>query len=97
MSATLSPLDAELDAVANAILTGADLRADAQTEKHAEWAESLRTQCSGLDFPALRNLLETEVGRVFEHVLADCGVFPYTPAGDAAWARYIESLTAFLK
>ena len=90
-------LDAELDAVANAILTGADLRADVQTEKHAEWAESLRTQCSGLDFPALRNLLETEVGRVFEHVLADCGVFPYTPAGDAAWARYIESLTAFLK
>ena len=87
-------LDAELDAVANAILTGADLRADAATEKHADWAESLRPQCAGLDFPALRKLLEQEVGRVFEHVLEDCGVFPWTPAGDAAFGRYLDSLTA---
>ena len=87
-------LDAELDAVANALLTGADLRADALTEKHADWAEALRPRCDGLDFPALRRLLENEVGRVFEHVLADCGMFPYTPAGDAAFGRYLASLTA---
>ena len=72
-------------------------QADARTEKHADWAEALRPQCDGLDFPALRRLLENEVGRVFEHVLADCGVFPYTPAGDAAFRRYTEHLTAFLK
>ena len=90
-------LDAELDAVANGILTGADLRADAMTEKHADWAETLRAQCAGLDFAATRRVLEQEVGRVFEHVLSDCGVFPYTPAGDAAFARYVDDLTAYLR
>ena len=90
-------LDAELDAVADGILTGADLRADERTEKHSDWAESLRGACEGMELPALRWKLETEVGRVFEHVLADCGVFPYTPAGDAAFRRYTEHLTAFLK
>ncbi len=90
-------LDAELDAVAAGMLRGADLRADALTEKHARWAKSLRLECEGLDFPALRAFLENEVGRVFQHVLEDCGVFPYTPEGDAAWARYTESLTAFLR
>jgi len=86
-------LDAELDAVADGILSGADLRADERTEKHADWAESLRPACAGLDFPSLRQKLEQEVGAVFEQVLCDCGVFPYTSAGDAAFERYAESLT----
>ncbi len=90
-------LDAELDAVANGLLSGADLRADAMTEKHADWADELRPRCAGLDFPALRGFLEQEVGRVFEHVLEDCGVFPRTPAGDAAFRRYLDSMTAFLR
>ena len=90
-------LDAELDAVANGILSGADLRADGQTEKHADWADALRDRCAGLDFPALRRLLENEVGRVFEHVLADCGVFPWTPEGETAFRRYVEDLTASLR
>ena len=89
-------LDAELDAVAEALRTGADLRADAATEKHADWAEALRPQCVGMDLPALRRFLEAEVGRVFEQVLCDCGVFPYTAAGDAAFRRYLGSLTSFL-
>ena len=75
----------------------AEIRMAFPKEKHARWAKSLRLQCEGLDFPALRTFLENEVGRVFEHVLEDCGVFPYTPEGDAAWARYVEDLTAFLK
>ena len=88
-------LDAELDAVANGLLTGADLRADERTEKHAGWVKPMRQACEGMDFPALRRCLETEVGRVFEHVLEDCGVFPWTDEGDAAFARYLDSLTAF--
>ena len=89
-------LDAELDAVADGLLAGADLRADERTAKHADWADGLRAQCAHLDRPALRRFLENEVGRVFEHVLADCGVFPYTPEGDAAFARYLADLRAAL-
>ena len=90
-------LDAELDAVAQGLLTGADLRAEALTAQHADWADGLREACAGLDAPALRRFLENEVGRVFEHVLEDCGVFPRTAAGEAAFARYLEDLRAFLK
>ena len=90
-------LDAELDAVAEAMLSGTDLRADALTEKHADWAEGLRPACAGLDFSALRQKLEQAVGTVFEQVLCDCGVFPWTPAGEAAFDRYAESLRAFLR
>ena len=78
------------------MLRGADLRADPLTEKHARWAKRLRLKCEGLEPPALRAFLENEVGRVFQHVLEDCGVFPYTPEGDAAWKRYVESLKKFL-
>ena len=90
-------LDAELDAVADGLLAGADLRADERTAKHADWADGLRAQCAHLDRPALRRFLENEVGRVFEHVLEDCGVFPYTPEGDAAFARYLADLRTFLR
>ena len=35
-------------------------------------------------------------GRVFEHVLANCGVFAWTPEGDAAFRRYVRDLQAAL-
>ncbi len=85
-------LDKELDALARAIAGGADLREDAALAKHADWAEGFRDECAGLPLPALRKTLEQEVGRVFEQVLCDCGVFPYTDAGDAAFGRYLEDL-----
>ena len=90
-------LDAELDAVAQGLASGADLRAGALTEKHADWADALHPKCEGLALPALRRFLEAEVGRVFEHVLEDCGVFPWTTAGDAAFRRYLDDLTAYLR
>ena len=85
-------LDAELDALAGVMLAGADLHADERIAKHADWAEGFRGECAGMDLPALRRKLELEVGRVFEQVLCDCGVFPCTDAGDAAFGRYLEDL-----
>ena len=90
-------LDGELDALANAILAGGDLRADERTAKHADWALSFLPECAGLDRDALRLKLEQEVGRVFEQVLEDCAVFPRTDAGERAFGRYLESLTSALR
>ena len=90
-------LDGELDALATAILSGSDLRADERTAKHADWALSFLPDCAGLGREALRAKLETEVGRVFEQVLEDCAVFPRTEDGDAAFGRYLESLTRALQ
>ncbi len=90
-------LDVELEAVAETILSGGDLYAGERTAKHADWAVSFLPDCAGLDREALRLKLELEVGRVFEQVLEDCAVFPRTEAGDAAWERYIGSLTVALQ
>ncbi len=92
-----SRLDGELDAVAEAILTHGDLRADERTTKHAAWAEAFLPECAALDSAALRLKLEQEVGRVFEQVLEDCAVFPRTAEGEAAWERYMDSLTEALR
>ena len=90
-------LDAELDVIARAILTGTDLRADPATEKHASWVDSFREECADRAFPDIRARLEQEVGRVFEQVLCDCGVFPYTGAGGAAFGQYLTDLQANVK
>ena len=85
-------LHSELDAVAEAIRTGTSLEKDERTAKHAQWAQSFLPECAGLDSDALRQKLELEVGRVFEHVLEDCAVFPRTESGRAAFARYLQDM-----
>ncbi len=85
-------LDGELDALASAMVDGADLRSDEAIARHADWAETFRDECVGMDLTSLRRKLEREVGRVFEQVLCDCGVFPYTEAGGAAFGRYLADL-----
>ncbi len=85
-------LNTELDVLAEAILSGADLDSSEHTAKHAEWARGFLPECEGLDRDALRLKLELEVGRVFEHVLEDCAVFPHTESGNAAFDRYLSSL-----
>ena len=89
-------LDAELDALAEAFSAGTDLRADEALAKHADWAGTFRGECAGLPLPDIRARLEQEVGKVFEQVLCDCGVFPYTQAGEATFGRYLEDLQTHL-
>ncbi len=84
-------LRVELDALSDAILSGADIRADERIAKHADWAEAL---CAKYSFtPAsIHTILESEVGAVFEQVLEDAGVFKRDGAGRAALLRFVESV-----
>ena len=65
-----SRLKTELDALEQALLAGADLRADKRTAAHADWAEELMARRQ----PAAEELgevLRQEVGAVFIRVLED--------------------------
>ena len=84
-----SRLKAELDAVANAIVAGRDLRDDALTAPHAEWAQGFAARCNAEN---ARDVIKRETGLVFEQVLHDAGVFKRTPEGKAAFARFVEEL-----
>ncbi len=64
----------ELAAVADALVTGADLRADERTEKHADWAEGFRDKYSITRENALE-IVQKETGLVFAQVLEHAGVY----------------------
>ena len=88
-----SRLLGELDALKESMLSGADLRADARTAAHADWAEAILRRRS---FTAENAgaVLQEEVGAVFQRVLEDAGVFKRDDAGRAAFRRFLAAAGA---
>ena len=87
-----SRLAAELDAVRAAMLSGADLTANPLTASHADWAVSILKQHPEFSAENAWDILHAEVGKVFEQVLLDAGVFRRSEKGKAAFVRFMESL-----
>ena len=83
-----SRLKTELAALKDAMLAGADLRADPMLAVHADWAEKILRR---RDFTAenAEEVLRQEVGAVFLRVLEDAGVYKRDAAGQAAFLRFI--------
>ena len=88
-----SRLLTELDALKAAMLSGADLRAAGETAAHADWAEEILARRSFTPENA-EEVLQEEIGAVFERVLEDAGVFKRDDAGRAAFRRFLESVNA---
>ncbi len=86
-------LKTELEVLAAKMLDGSDLKADEQTEKHADWAEEILKRRKGeIRKENIDEILKEEVGIVFAGVLEDAGVFKRTPEGKKQFLRFIESL-----
>ena len=87
--AVLPPrLKPELARVRELILSGGDLRSDPLTEKHADWAEALKTRYTFTEENA-EEILRTEVGRVFAQVLEHAGVYKRNAEGKEAFLRFV--------
>ncbi len=84
-------LKGELNHLAEVLVQGGDLRGDAALEKHADWAEELRTRYTFTRENVLE-ILHKEVGLVFAQVLEHAGVYKCTPEGRAAFLRFIETV-----
>ena len=84
-------LKGELTALADALVSGAALRADETLEKHADWAEELQKKYTFTKDNAM-GILQEEVGRVFATVLEHAGVYKCTEEGRAAFLRFIEGV-----
>ena len=84
-------LKEELAAVAGALASGADLRSNELTEKHADWAEGVR---ANYDITAenARDIVKTETGLVFAKVLEHAGVFARTAEGKEAFLRFLRTV-----
>lgn len=91
--AVLPPrLKDELEAVADAIINKKDLREDALTASHADWAEEFVAHYSDINADNVTDIIRAEVGKVFATVLEHAGVFKRDENGFAAFIRFIESV-----
>ena len=84
-------LKEELSAVADVLASGADLRADERTAKHADWAEGFKGKYAITADNAL-DIVEKETGLVFAQVLEHAGVYKRTAEGKAAFLRFLEQI-----
>lgn len=86
-----SRLVGEMDKLANAIVSGADLSADPDTAKHRAWAEAFLPRYT-VTAENIHEILQAEIGATFVAVLEDAGVFKRDDAGRAAFGRFIDAV-----
>ncbi len=85
-------LKEEMERLAEAILTGADIRADEMLAKHADWVEAFLPNYETVNRDNIIDILHKEIGSVFTEVLEDAGVYKRDEKGQAAFDRFLMSL-----
>ncbi|MGN0589675.1 MAG: UDP-glucose--hexose-1-phosphate uridylyltransferase [Ruminiclostridium sp.] len=88
-----SRLAEELKAVEDELLAGNDLNDNPLTASHAEWAKGIALRYPEITKENISDIVCAEVGRVFEQVLLDAGVFKRDEAGRLAFDRFVNTLT----
>ena len=86
-----SRLQKELADLADAIVSGADIRNDEVLAKHEPWVNQLKKQYS-FDKENTLPILLQETGKVFAEVLEDAGVYKNTCEGKNAFLRFVQSV-----
>ena len=84
-------LKKEMELLRGALLSGAPVRGDETLDKHADWVDELR-QRHVFTPENTDAILREEIGRVFERVLEDAGVFKRDEAGRAAFLRFADAV-----
>lgn len=84
-------LKAELSAVADALVSGSDLRANELTAAHADWADGFKDKYVFTPDNAM-SAVKYETGCVFAKVLEHAGVFARSQEGKAAFLRFLDSI-----
>lgn len=86
-----SRLKNELEEVKKTLVSGEEPKSSIAL--HAEWMNMLREKYSFTEDNA-DQIIQNEVGAVFERVLEDAGVFKRTPEGKEAFLRFTASMRA---
>ena len=85
-------LKGEVEGLADAILSGRDIRGDEALKKHADWVEEFLPKHEKIDAGNVHDILKEEIGLVFMQVLEDAGVYKRTPKGQEAFMKFVEKL-----
>lgn len=88
-----SRLVEELDAVADAIINGKDLKDEEKTASHAEWVyNTVLPGHPSINKDNIMDILKEEVGKVFVNVLEHAGVYKRDAEGMAAFDKFVAQL-----
>jgi UDPglucose--hexose-1-phosphate uridylyltransferase len=87
-----SRLATELQTLKTLMLAKEDLYSHPEVSAHAEWANDILNRYPNFSQENAQEILELEVGKVFEEVLQDAGVFKDTAEGREAFLRFIDTL-----
>ncbi|MBE6553188.1 MAG: UDP-glucose--hexose-1-phosphate uridylyltransferase [Ruminococcaceae bacterium] len=86
-----SRLKGEIELLADALVAGRDISADERIAKHAAWVAGFAAK-ETLTAETVYTVLYREIGKVFEAVLEDAGVYKCTAEGRAAFARFLATV-----
>jgi len=87
-----SRLDRELRRLADFILNKYDIKNDEELSKHALWTEGFIKKYSDINKENINEIIQKEVGLVFEKVLECSGVFKCTEQGRKYFDKFISSV-----
>lgn len=83
-------LKEELEMLADALVTGKDIRSNEELLKHADWVDTFLPNYDTINQENVMHILETEVGNVFQKVLECAGVYKRTEEGKRAFLRFVS-------
>ena len=84
-------LKEEMFVLADALVSGSDIRADERIEKHADWADELKSRYTFTADNAM-DILQKEIGIVFSKVLEHAGVYKRSEEGKQAFLKFVRSI-----
>ena len=81
----------EMDVLAMYLAEGKDITLDERTAKHAAWVNSFAPKYQ-ISYENAGEILQKEIGRTFEEVLEDAGVYKCTKEGRDAFLRFAKTV-----
>ena len=81
----------EMDVLAMYLTEGKDITLDERTAKHAAWVDSFASNYQ-ITYDNAGEILQIEIGRTFEAVLEDAGVYKCTKEGREAFLRFAKTV-----
>ena len=86
-----SRLKSEIELLADALVSGKEIADDERIAKHAAWVSAFADRYE-FTKENVTEILQKEIGRTFEAVLEDAGVYKCTPAGRDAFLRFAAQI-----
>ena len=81
----------EMDVLAMYLAAGKDITLDERTAKHAAWVASFASNYQ-FSYDNAGEILQAEIGRTFQEVLEDAGVYKCTKEGRDAFLRFVKAV-----